>query len=886
MTVLGATPNHGTSAAFCKFSHVRNLDDEGRFATQQRTITRVLHLNLGLKSWLRCLFLILFVVQLAYADGPAFDLDGPHVQVKVTRDGKTLPIGEVASLAPGDRLWVHPDLPPQASVHYLLVVAFLRGSTNPPPDSWFTKAETWNKRVSKEGVFVTIPQDAQQVLLFLAPETGGDFTTLRNAVRGRPGAFVRAAQDLHQASLDRARLDTYLAAIKTADTSDPKIVELHAKLLARSLNIKLDKQCFDKPTEQQAPCLVQNPDQLILDNGRSQTVVQGLTSGPAGDMFSQMAYTQQAGSGYYSVYLGTVMDLARILDSFHTAQYQYLPALAIARRETLVLKLNNPPSFHKPQSVLVVGLPAIETAQPPTLHPVDVNQAVCVQKSPLVLPIEGAPYVFATDYARNFALRVQNKAGQSVDIPVAANPVLGGFVVDKKALDASHTMPDSIGILHGYWGFEPFDGPRFHLVTAHPQQWTLAPADQHALILGRKDTVHLNSAETGCVEDVTVNDADGAKLIASWKLVKLNEIQMDVALENVKEGALTLSVKQTGLEHPDQMPMQAYKEAGHLDSFTLYSGDHQGILKGARLDEVASMALNEVVFKPATALTHTGKQDSLVLAAPDAASSSFHADESLVAKVTLKDGRVLDLATSVQAPRPKVTLMKKTIHPSATVSVVQLDRQNELPQDGKLTFIVHAESPATFSRDETIEVGSDDNSFHTVLSVSAGSIVLQDDKIALVTLDPMKDFGGSTFGPLHFRPVNGSGVDGDWQPLVTLVRIPQLKALKCLNDAVLCTLTGTDLFLLEQVGVDPQFAKSVTVPEGFDDTTLSVPRPNGTLYIRLRDNPEIVNTAVLPVESMPGQPPATTLGRPETPKANHPAATSTIQSVIPTPEVH
>ena len=119
--------------------------------------------------------------------------------------------------------------------------------------------------------------------------------------------------------------------MKTVDTGDPKVVEDQTKLLARSLNIKVDQQCFDKPTEQQAPCLVQNPDSLVLDNGRSQSVVQQLTGGSAGDMLAQMSYTQQAGGGYYSVYVGTVMDMAKILDSFHTAEYQYLPALAIPR---------------------------------------------------------------------------------------------------------------------------------------------------------------------------------------------------------------------------------------------------------------------------------------------------------------------------------------------------------------------------------------------------------------------------------------------------------------------------------------------------------------------------------------------------------------------------
>jgi hypothetical protein len=50
--------------------------------------------------------------------------------------------------------------------------------------------ETWNKKVREEGVIVVVPEDAQQALLFLAPETGGDFSTLRSTVKGKPGVFV------------------------------------------------------------------------------------------------------------------------------------------------------------------------------------------------------------------------------------------------------------------------------------------------------------------------------------------------------------------------------------------------------------------------------------------------------------------------------------------------------------------------------------------------------------------------------------------------------------------------------------------------------------------------------------------------------------------------
>jgi hypothetical protein len=47
----------------------------------------------------------------AHADGAAYDLAGPAIEVKVTRAGKTLPIAEVPNLQAGDRLWLHPEVP-------------------------------------------------------------------------------------------------------------------------------------------------------------------------------------------------------------------------------------------------------------------------------------------------------------------------------------------------------------------------------------------------------------------------------------------------------------------------------------------------------------------------------------------------------------------------------------------------------------------------------------------------------------------------------------------------------------------------------------------------------------------------------------------------------
>jgi hypothetical protein len=113
----------------------------------------------------------------------------------------------------------------------------------------------------------------------------------------------------------------------------------------------------------------------------------------------------------------------------------------------------------------------------------------------------------------------------------------------------------------------------------------------------------------------------------------------------------------------------------------------------------------------------------------------------------------------------------------------------------------------------------------------------------------LKNFGPSAFGPLRYRPISGSGEHGDWQPLAKLVRIPTLKEIRCPDSPDKpCRLMGHDLFLLDSVASDPEFVHNMPVPASFVESGLSIPRPNGTLlYIKLRDDPTIVNKAALPV---------------------------------------
>jgi len=824
------------------------------------------------RSYFKACFLLAVAFLLpgsVLAENAAFDLVGPKIDIRVERAGATRPIAEVPNLQAGDRLWIHPDLPDSQSVHYLMVVAFLRGATNPPPDNWFTRAETWNKAVHEEGIFVTVPAEAEEALVFLAPETGGAFSTLRNAVRGKPGAFVRAAQDLEQASLDRSRLDAYLEAVKVTSVIDPADLQIRTAMLARSLNIKLDKQCFDKPSAEQVPCLTQNNEALVLDDAHSQNMVASLTTGAPTDLLSQISSTPTARGGYYSPYIGAVVDVVRILGTTHSAQYQYIPALAPPKKDALNLRLNNPPSFRNPKSVIVVALPPVRAAVAPPLRALDATQAFCANKPDLVLPVEGAPLVFATELAHNFVLHLETKSG-ATDLPARPDPSRGGFVIDTAS---AHTWQgESIGTIRGTWGFRPFEGPHFRLRASQAAQWVVASKDASALIVGREDTLHLQSAETCCVSEVLVRDENGKTTPLEWKASKADkpdELEVKVPLQNAASGPLKVVVKKFGLHDADEIVLHTYYEAGRLDSFSIDAGDLEGILRGTRLDQVAKIDVNGIVFEPGN-VSRANQHDELKLSTIDSsAAAKLQTGAAIVVRASLKDGRMLELNSTVAAPRPKLNLLSKSVQlDDGDAQLIKLGNADELPQDGRLNFFLKTQVPETFAPGERVEVATADESFHVLLSVKDGNLTLQDAKTVYAVFDPMKLLGPSAFGPLKFRAVAAEGAEGDWQPLVNLVRIPELKGIRCAVGTKApektsaeektspdkdCTLSGDKLFLIDAVSADPDFSNAVTVPDGFIDAALTVPSPkNKTLYIKLRDDPGTVNTAVLPtLDSQP-----------------------------------
>ncbi len=746
----------------------------------------------------------------AAAQGNAFDLTGPALRVTVTHDGATLPLSQVPNLSAGDRLRVSAALPADQGAHYRMVLAFLRGATNPPPEKWLTEARTWKPKEAT--IDVAVPAGAQQAIVFLVPDTGGAFSAVKSAVRQRPGAFVRASQDLNQAMLDRTRLEAFVAALR--QRSAEEVAQL-SPVLARSLAVKLDPTCLQPGEDPRAACLTPGQSAAVLADAQTSSIAQTLSGAPA-NIALQLAATPQAGYGYYSAYIGVFRDLARMLGAFQSAQLQFIPALNVQHGDATDLLLNTVPSFRKPQSVLVAALPTVASPARPPLEAAT-RDALCLARPDLVLPVTGAPLLFSTAYARDMRLRVTTKAG-AVELPVTADASRGGFMVSD---DRPTLTPDAMmtGQLHGSWGFTPFDGPEFRLVSPTMAAWDAGKA---TLVVGRDTPLTLTGGAAACVAEVRM-ERDGAERAVPFEVAG-DTLALKVPLGDVKPGPLVLAIRSHGVAEPQRLKLRGYAEASRIDGFLLHEGDREGVLSGARLDQVATLDIGGTTFRAGT-LTRAGSSDRLLMQADAAA---FRAGQSPAARATLADGRSVGVPVTVARPRPAATLISRSTEPVGARAVpIRLRDDALIAQDTRVTFSLRADAGTSFAAGDVVEVRTQEGSVRLALR-------LQDARIALAMLDPAA-LGESAHGALDYRIVQRE-VAGDWRPLGTLVRLPPLRTVTCAGAT--CTLAGSGLFLLRSVG-------GVAVPDGFTGTTIDFPRGTQAV-LALRDDPAGSATIDLP----------------------------------------
>ena len=775
-----------------------------------------------LVTFLACLVLLGPGFSALHAQSAAFDLSGPSLRATVTHAGVTLPLSKVPNLTAGDRVRIAAELPTDQSARYHLVLVFLRGATNPPPKGWLFDAETWKPK--KATLDVAVPAGAQQALALLVPDVGGAVDAVFKAVREKPGAFVRASQELNQAMLDRARLEAFLDHVRRGEALGRTATV--SPQLAQSLAVKLDADCLLRQPDTQAACLTQGSNAMVLADSQTSSIAQTLAGAPA-DIALQLSATPQGGFGYYSPYIGVVRDLARILGAFQSAQLQFIPALSVQQGAATKLLLNTAPSFRKPQSVLVAALP---TVAEPSLPPLKskAEGGICISRPGLVLPVGGAPLVFATDYARQVALSVPLKTGRTLDFPLLADPARGGYALSEEQISAAGMDAVMTGTVHGLWGFQPFQSAQFRL-EAPVSPWRVI--GDASLVAGRDGGLLLGGGAASCVSDVAMQRGTQVRPV-EWAAEPDGGVSVKVPLAGVAAGPFTILVRHFGVEQPQRFDLRAFAEASSIASFGIQAGDSEGVLTGTRLDQVASIDIGGVTFRPGELRRVNGK-DELVMAGDPSGVAALRAGETRAVEATLSDGRVLRSRASIGAPRPKIVLLSKSaerVGPAPAVPVT-LDDPNLIPADSRLTFSFKAVGPTRLAAGDKVEIAVGEG------APLAVALQLQDAQVAIATVEPSTAFGASAFGPLRFRVVQ-NGVTSAWQPVAKLVRLPTIASFNCPAGSGPCTLQGTNLFLINSLGAGEN---RTLVADGFTGSTLQVPRPaNGRVTLALRDQPDAV----------------------------------------------
>jgi hypothetical protein len=785
----------------------------------------------------------------AHADDAPFDLSGPKIDVVVTRGDTTLPIAEVPELLPHDKLRVKADIPATQSNHLLLIVVFLRGTTNEPPDNWFTKIETWKQPPG--GTLIVVPEGAQRALLFVAPETGGDFDTLRSAVKADPGLFIRANVSLNKASLEQQRIERYLAGMQAVALDDEKAIEGRSAKLAASLALKPNASCFKRPVEDQVDCLTQTSAPLLLDDGHGQTIADAVSSGAMSDFFNEAS---QADNAVYSAYVGTLIDLIHLVGMLHTAHYQYIPAISFPQRSTMNLKLNAPPSFHNPKSVIVIALPAIQDPRLPSVRLANPKQQFCIANPALTVPVRGTPLLFSTEFAHDLTIDF-GSSSSPVSIPLTPDAFEGGLARSNTGLLRtlqSDARPGSLppsrslrGTLRGYWGFRAFEGPTLTFQQSGSGKWQLTDAD--TLVAGKNGKVTLQGDDTACINKIKLNDSAG-KEIAPVEFAPLatdkNAMNLEIPLQGRNPGVYSMVLQQYGTNIERTLQLTVYSAGTHLEKVLINTTGDTAILLGKGAENAISVKIGEQVFLPEG---QAGEDGSIELHTSRAGFST----KATSAIATLRDGRVINVPVGSEDPGAMLRLLsfQSTITQRKEELETSLSSQQDIPLHATLHFVVQSLSP--FPRSQTIEIVTADGALHTSLSLSSESLILQDERTALGTVDLQKAFGESAFGELRLRAVPGDGTFGNWITLGKLVRRPYITAVHCTDlETPICAVEGSDLFLALSFSTTESFQPEVPVPSGFDERIFPMPMKTSergtTLYVRLRDDPQAVATIRIP----------------------------------------
>jgi hypothetical protein len=514
------------------------------------------------------------------------------------------------------------------------------------------------------------------------------------------------------------------------------------------------------------------------------------------------------------------------------------------------LKLNSPPSFYNPKSVIVIALPKIEPSRVPNLRLEDSTQSFCLASPSMSLPFRGAPSLFSTSFPHDLVIAFgPEESGVHIALVpdaydgglIPANPIPEGLLdrFETKASDGSVTVQ---GRLEGRWGFDQLDGPTLNFQYSPGDDWKLVSSK--AFMAGEDVEVALRGRGTACIHQITIsNSSDDSSPVQFDRASGNDNLVLHLPFKDRSAGTYSLAIAQHGTPAIAKVGITVYSNDIRIDKMLLGTGG-SAILLGQHLQKVVSVKVGDQTFVPINAAP---EERGLQLRAPHAPAT----DNAPSATVLLQNGGVMTVPVAVEEPGAtlKVLSVDSTLVTPKAEIPIGLGSQRDIALHGILHFVVQSEG--VYPRGQDIEISTADDAVRTRISLSSGDLILQDDHTAVGAVDLDKAFGESAFGELRIRAIPSDGTVGNWVTLGRLVRRPHITAVRCTSvDVPTCMVEGSDLFLALAFSTTADFASPIPVPTGFDGSNFAIPmKPyprTSTLYVRLRDDPDGFATIKIP----------------------------------------
>ena len=132
-------------------------------------------------------------------------------------------------------------------------------------------------------------------------------------------------------------------------------------------------------------------------------------------------------------------------------------------------------------------------------------------------------------------------------------------------------------MVDGKWGFDDWEGPRFHLsVSSRASGSGIGADEQSALVVGREDTLHVARRKhslrlTRLRRAAGGGDAGGIEV----EVTEAGDAGSRSAAEGRDAGDGDISIRQYGVEKPDTVTLDCLRRGGVAGPAELSAGDRR-----------------------------------------------------------------------------------------------------------------------------------------------------------------------------------------------------------------------------------------------------------------------------------------------------------------------